>query len=370
MRRPLPEALLALTSIGVFGAALAGLEGSLRAARPDYLYSIHGDESSNVYSEVYGWALRRGFHGDDLGEIATINADGYRGPLHAREKPAGRTRVVMLGDSIAYGAGVKDDETFSALLERLDPRLDVVNLAVGGYGTDQELLRLEREGFSYHPDVVILNFCLFSDFTDNALAYALFDARQPKPRFAWDGTTLTLHDEHLKLSAVGRAAQWLSDQSHAYNRLVSLAHIQRAPRKPGVWADRMAEVMKDLPAAADLTFAIIRRMAQETRRAGARFFVVIHPDDHAYKYRSRLLRKFCNAALLDGITVVDMGARYRSAGLAFDAFALDVPGHLTHLGHRKAAETMRALVDGTAPANWDYRETCRDDDTRSSDPGR
>src|ERR1043166_8889897 len=118
MRRPSPEALLALATVCAFALGLVGVEYALRAARPDYLYSIHGDESSNVYSETYGWRLRPGFHGYDLGEIATINEDGYRGPRHARAKPAGRTRVVMLGDSIAYGAGVKDDETLAALLEK------------------------------------------------------------------------------------------------------------------------------------------------------------------------------------------------------------------------------------------------------------
>src|SRR4029450_5746145 len=167
MVRLLPEVFLALSTVAVFLAVLAGIEGALRVARPDYLYSIHGDESSNVYSETYGWELRRGFHGYDLGELATVNRQGYRGRAHALARDPARTRVVMVGDSIAYGAGVKDEQTFSARLEARGPRFDVVNLAVGGYGTDQELLRLEREGLRYRPDVVLLHFCLFIYFTDN-----------------------------------------------------------------------------------------------------------------------------------------------------------------------------------------------------------
>lgn len=362
MRRPLPEILLASASVAVFLALLAGIEGVLRLARPDYLFSVHGDESSNVYSETYGWELRKGFHGHDLGEIATINRLGYRGPEHAHAKPPGKTRVVMLGDSIAYGAGVKDDQTFSALLETRGP-YDVVNLAVGGYGTDQELVRLQREGLRYQPDVVMLHFCLFSDFTDNGLPAALFDARQPKPYFTWDGRALQLYDAHLKLGLLSRASQWLSDQSHAYNRLVGLLRVRRAPREPGVWADRMSAVMRDLPAVSDLTFRIVRRMADEAAANGARFLVVIHPDEFAFKHRSKLLRKFCGTPVLEGIPVLELGARYREAGLDWSAVSLDEPGHLTLRGHQRAADALAAALAQPLPPSWDYRVTCREDRT-------
>jgi hypothetical protein len=360
MRRPLPELLLAASAVVVFLVLLAAVEGALRLARPDYLFQVRGDESSNVYSETYGWELRRGFHGYDLGEIATINRAGYRGPERALAKPPGKTRVLMLGDSIAYGAGVRDDQTFSALLEGRGP-YDVVNLAVGGYGTDQELIRLQREGVRFGPDVVMLHFCLFSDFTDNRLPAALFDARQPKPYFTWDGAALRRHDAHLRLGPVKRLAQWLSDHSHAYNRLVGLLGVRRAPREPGVWADRMSAAMQDLPAAAELTFRVIRRMADDADAAGARFLVVIHPDRFAYEHRSKLLRKFCGTPLLEGIPVLELGARYRAAGHAWSAVSLDEPGHLTLRGHQEAASALASALAGPLPPGWDYRVTCRED---------
>jgi hypothetical protein len=358
MRRHVPELLVSAATVLLFAAALAAGEWAARRRDPDYLYRLHAEESSNVYSEVYGWELRRGFHGYDLGELATINAKGTRGAEHAYEKPPGRARVVMLGDSIGYGAGVKDDETFSALLESRSGRYDVVNLSVGGYGTDQELIQLEREGLRYHPDVVVLNFCLFSDFADNALPSALFDARQPKPYFTWDGQGLVLHDAHVRLGPLRRAAQWLSDQSHLFNRVRLLLGLRQRPRQPGVWADRMAAVMEDIPKAAELTFHLIARMGEDTRHAGARLLVLVHPDEHAYLHRSRLLHKFCGAPLLDGITVVDLGARYHERGLAFGDFALDEPGHLTRRGHEVVAETLETLLSGPVPPGWDYREAC------------
>ena len=75
----------------------------------------------------------------------------------------------MLGDSITFGTRVRDFETFSYLLEHRSARYEVVNLAVEGYGTDQELLLLEDEGLRYHPDVVVLNVCVANDPLDNFL---------------------------------------------------------------------------------------------------------------------------------------------------------------------------------------------------------
>ena len=346
--------LLALATVVVFLLGLLGVEAALRLADPGYFYELHAEESSNVYSQEYGWELRRGFRGIDFGEMATVNSRGYRGREHTSAKPAGRTRVLMLGDSIAYGAGVEDDATFSSLLES-GGRFDVVNLAVGGYGTDQELLRLEREGLAYRPDLVVLNFCLFSDFTDNALPSALFDARQPKPYFTWDGRALVLHDRHVRLSAVRRSVQWLSDYSHLYNRLRVLLGMRRPPREPGVWADRIATVMTDLPTAAELTFRLIRRMADLSTAAGARFVVLIHPDDFAYHHRSKLLRKFSSTPLLEGITVVELGERYRERGLAFGDIMIDAPGHLNRAGHKVAAEIIARVLSPPLPAGWDYR---------------
>jgi hypothetical protein len=123
----------------------------------------------------------------------------------------------------------------------------------------------------------------------------------------------------------------------------------------------VAAVMRDLPPAAELTFRLIRRMSDLSRAAGAQFFVLIHPDEFAYDHRSRLMRQFCFTPLLEGITVVNLGARYRAAGLDFEMFAGDEPGHLTERGHRVTVEILETLLSGEAPPEWDYRSTCRAD---------
>jgi hypothetical protein len=91
------------------------------------------------------------------------------------EKPAGASRIVLLGDSQAWGYGVADDETIAAQLEaRLaadapaGPRPEVVNLGVSGYGTDQAFLKFLIDGLRYAPDEAV--FVVFkNDLVENGV---------------------------------------------------------------------------------------------------------------------------------------------------------------------------------------------------------
>ena len=101
------------------------------------------------------YALRENFKDD----MQSINALGFRGaiPPH-NEDPL----ICVLGDSVPYGAGVKDDETFphhlQALLDKSGYRARVLNAGVPSYNLRQSL---DRWRFDVLPrwtcTVIILN---------------------------------------------------------------------------------------------------------------------------------------------------------------------------------------------------------------------
>jgi hypothetical protein len=74
----------------------------------------------------------------------------------ARTRTPGRRRVVAIGGSFTEGAEVSGTETWIARLEEARPDLEVANLGVSGYGVDQALLRLRRDGLPLGPDEVWL----------------------------------------------------------------------------------------------------------------------------------------------------------------------------------------------------------------------
>jgi len=73
--------------------------------------------------------------------------------------------IAVLGDSHAMGWGVNDDETFSYLLENKIKR-PVYNLAVSGYATNREIMRLQKSNLIDKIDTVIIQYCN-NDYQEN-----------------------------------------------------------------------------------------------------------------------------------------------------------------------------------------------------------
>lgn len=90
------------------------------------------------------------------------NAHGFRGPELARDgKRVGRPRILVLGDSIAFGPGVDDRDTWPRQLERFfGNQVEVVNAGIPDVGTQEELELLRREGPRLRPDLVLLGYYL------------------------------------------------------------------------------------------------------------------------------------------------------------------------------------------------------------------
>lgn len=319
---------------------LLAAEGIARRLDPDYLRGRPeaGLARLHRYSEAYGWEPVPGMVAAIDGQKTTVNAHGQRGTAHPRER-TGRPRLVVLGDSIAFGHGVSDEATFAARLEARG--YEVVNLAVDGYGTDQSLLRLEREGLGYRPDAVLLHFCMANDFVDNVSPTFFYDGIHPKPYFTLEGGALRAHAGHLRLSPRRRLELWLLEHSQLFSRLVA------QPVPAGLeWGRRRDAVLGDPEAARALTTRLVQRVAEVARGAGARTVLVIHPDRVSF----RLDDSPWHAALrVPGDAVrIDTGAHFRAGGTRFSEVMIDSIGHLNPRGHAAVAELLDGVVRALA----------------------
>lgn len=105
------------------------------------------------------WAPRPGWKGTFLGQAVSINSLGLRGPEPDRPKRPEWRRLAVFGDSITFGYGVADEETYAAQIARLaDESVDVVNAGVTGYTSHQVLRLLQRIAPTVQPDVA--TFCI------------------------------------------------------------------------------------------------------------------------------------------------------------------------------------------------------------------
>lgn len=93
-----------------------------------------------------------------------ISSQGTRDDEVAIPKPQGTFRVLILGDSIAYGSGLPKDRTFPNRLELLLREhigsADVVNAGVSGYSAYNELQYYLARGKEFQPDIVVVAFCM------------------------------------------------------------------------------------------------------------------------------------------------------------------------------------------------------------------
>ena len=94
------------------------------------------------------------------------NACGYRDHAVPLARGAAR-RILVLGDSFVWGFGVNEPQLLTAVMRQgaREP-LEVVNLGVSGYGTDQELLLWRQKGRQWRPDVVLVFFSIDNDLLD------------------------------------------------------------------------------------------------------------------------------------------------------------------------------------------------------------
>jgi len=191
---------------------------------------------------VYGWSFAPNSHTRSvdtdrrLDYRVEINSWGWRDPERPRAKQPGRKRVLILGDSMVFGTGVQYGERFGDVLERaLGDDVEVVNAAVGGWGTDQQYLYLRREGFRLDPDVVILGLCLGNDVTNNMIGHNLFGVA-PKPRFELVAGELVHHPPSKRpppstSRRLGRALQ-RSRMLHYVGRRIRILRARAQSKRP------------------------------------------------------------------------------------------------------------------------------------------
>ncbi|MBL8707169.1 MAG: SGNH/GDSL hydrolase family protein [Rhodospirillales bacterium] len=107
-----------------------------------------------------GHAHRPGAREMLMGREVTTNSLGLRDREIDPEKKPAATRILMLGDSITFGWGVRQDLTVPQRLQSAlgGSGVEVINSGVGNYNTRMEVEYFLTEGYKLKPDIVVLNY--------------------------------------------------------------------------------------------------------------------------------------------------------------------------------------------------------------------
>ena len=296
----------------------------------------------------------------------TTNSQGFRGTSEYRvPKPAGVTRVLVLGDSFTFGLGVADDETWPALVERrlrsmcASTTLEVVNAGVTAFGTSQQLVLLERDGLALDPDVVVYAFFVNDpeDNLDRGVHILSGDTLSDRPAAARPKVYAA-----KRLTEYVPGYRWLLRRSHLVNWIRQLyfrtrpgdlnvgaapAQTAATPARDAARDERKWRMMR----------ALLTRMQDLTRGHGAELLVVLIPHLESLSFyasgsqgRGALLdpkfvdnydsmRAQCDSLSLRCVDVVDW---FTTTSGSTDPASLFLPvdGHFARPGHDVTASAV------------------------------
>lgn len=176
MNKKLPLGNIALAALSLCVTLLL-VEFALRSVVP---VDVRRPIEFRIPDPVLGWVLQPNTtysYVTPEGTVSvTYNSQGWRDLEHKVEKPEGVFRILVLGDSFMEANSVKLDDTFHRRVEEFaratGNNVEVINMAVAGYGTLQEYLVFEKFGRLYHPDLVIVGFFDGNDLANNSLELA------------------------------------------------------------------------------------------------------------------------------------------------------------------------------------------------------
>lgn len=342
MKKLLGNAVLVLATLaitGAFGELLVRLAFKQQTVlfpryHTDYRYGDYTLRGIRPASEFWHTSV------DGTWRFVTNNR-GLRDTRNfAYEKPQGTVRVLALGDSQTQGYEVRQEATFSAVLERYlrahSVEAQVLNAGVSGFSTAEELAYLVSEGYKYKPDVVVVGFYA-NDFDDNLKAGL----------FALDEKGRVVEKSHSHLPGVKAqnliyaipGVRWLSENSYFY----SLAFN-------GVWAffkarlEQSAKFEKSVASAADsskyetdLAVALLERMGRFCAERRIRMIVVDIPAMPApHRFEASLPEAVRNQLAAANIEVLDSRALLGELDGAAEF-------HVPH-GHNHISELTHALI--------------------------
>jgi lysophospholipase L1-like esterase len=257
------------------------------------------------------------------------NARGYRDLERVLEKPAGTRRLVVMGDSFAWGAGIEYEDTWGQRLERSlarrhGERWEAVNLALPGLSATDYAAQLPAEVVAYAPDVVVLGFVLNDAETKEQMkarerAYAERERRPPSP---------------LDASALLRFVRGRLRATRAARERVEYHAGLYRDSDPG-WQEARRS---------------LKTMGAQLRERGVPWIVAIfplfgNPLDERYPFAEAHAR-VAQAAAESGARVVDLLPAYRGLRPELLVVNGEKDEHPNEIAHRIAAGVLlRALDD-------------------------
>jgi hypothetical protein len=278
----------------------------------------------------------------------SINSHGLRDREYALARSGDARRMLVLGDSMAWGWGVEADQIFCERLEARHPDWEIIDAAVPGYSTDQQLLYFEREGRRWNPDVVLLLFHP-NDAEENERTAQSW---QNKPGFELvAGELVAIHQPVPERSFAQALASYVHANTYFWSRVQGrLRHWLRPAATPAA-RGRLAPDGPEVEY--PLTMELLLALGERVERAGSRLLVVGVPM--LGEKEQKIERAVAETLRYAGVPFQPLSASFADR---FDALMFEWNGHWNPQGHAVAADAVERFLSEQGvfgPAGGDGR---------------
>ncbi len=289
------------------------------------------------YDPLLGWVNKPDYYVEDMygpGKNFQTNSQRFRNRNNFPvQVPPGKSRWICSGDSFTLGYGVGNNDTWCAVLSKLIPGLETVNMGQGGYGIDQAYLWFQRDGVKVEYDTLLFAF-ITADLT-RALSPVFRD--YPKPLLTVrEGKIIKLN---VPVPCPNFFVRHLPRARAAINSLRVIKLI-RLFLKPGDESKSSFGGGGDpIQRVKDVTAAIFDSLHKFHQKKNRRVLFIYLPTRPEYRDKSKtaIVRSFLSAkAQKNGWILIDLFEDFRSlkpeeVDLLF--LQRNLPGYIASRGH-------------------------------------
>jgi len=166
------------------------------------------------------------FEGDRYtwGHLVKNNKYGFRERNFKNPKPSDVYRVMVIGDSLTWGAGLAVAERYTAIVEKFlnkafnDRRFEVLNFGVSGGPTTTERDVLRKYVRAVDPDLIVVGFC----FNDPQQKDQNYSVEREKLRNSISGRTIDGMSRFMRYMGLSYVSELLNNVFYKLAEMLGL----------------------------------------------------------------------------------------------------------------------------------------------------
>lgn len=210
------------------------------------------------------YRIKANYRGTLEGVKVTINSDGFRDDDFTRQRTERQKLIAILGDSIAFGQGVPQDQTFPAVLNKMlnssrkEADYIVWNLGVPGYNTEQEKEVLRSFVLPKKPDWVFLAYVINDVEPVNREALKLLAGEKLDNQSSWlSGQIQKSVTLQIAKNRFGRIVRWFKPEWYFSSYVDDAIRQYTGPDSPWNNVSAVIESMKNLCDSYKVRFTVL-----------------------------------------------------------------------------------------------------------------